>query len=174
VDELLKQVPEKFRERFREITALTDKFCKEHLDDEYRDLCREMAAVLCIEGAPMGSGKAASWAAGIVYSVGFVNFLTSDPSQPYYMKPDDMARALGVSPATMAAKAKVIRQGLDLNRMDPRWCVRGMLKDNPYVWLVQDRQGMIHDLRQAPREVQEEAYRRGMIPFIPGEEPEEE
>jgi hypothetical protein len=174
MDNLLKQVPENLRDRFKEITALTDRFCEEHLDDEYRDLCREMAAVLCIEGAPVSSGKAAGWAAGIVYSVGWVNFLTSDRSQPHHLKAEDMARALGASPATMMAKAKVIRKGLDLQRMDPRWSRHEILEHNPLVWMVQDRQGFIHDLRQEPREVQEEAYRRGMIPFIPGEAPEEE
>jgi hypothetical protein len=166
-------VPTELRGRFGEIVVLTDRFCAAHLDDEYRDLCRQMAAVLCREGAPVGSGKAAGWAAGVVYSVAWVNFL-GDPSQPHHVKADDMARAIRVSPATIMAKAKVIRQGLDLHRMDPRWSTQGMLGKNPLVWMVQDRSGMLHDLRQAPRAVQEEAYRRGLIPFIPGEGPKDE
>jgi len=56
--------------------------------------------------------KPRSWAAGIVYSVGWVNFL-SDPSQEPHMKTADLAEAIGVSEATIMAKSKVIREGLD-------------------------------------------------------------
>lgn len=172
MDELLKQVPNKLHERFQEIVALTDSFCNDHLDEEYRDLCREMAALLCQKRVPVASGKPAGWAAGIVYSVGWVNFL-NDPSQPHHMKAEDMARHAGVSLATLMSRAKVIREGLGLMRMDPRWTVGALLEKNPFVWLIQDQHGMIHDLRKAPRAVQEEAYRRGLIPFVPGESAEE-
>ncbi len=167
-DELLRQVPEPLRVRFADIVAVTDRFCDEHLDAEFKRLCRDMAVVLCREGCPVASGKAAGWAAGVVYSVAWVNFL-SDPSQPHHMRAEDMARAAGVSPATLMNRAKVVREGLGLRRMDPRWSTTDMLEHNPLVWMVQDRHGMIHDVRQAPREVQEEAYRRGLIPFVPGE-----
>jgi hypothetical protein len=166
-EELLRQVPDESRGRFAEVVALTDRFCAAHLDTEYRDLCRDMAAVLCREGCPLASGKAAGWAAGIVYSVAWVNFL-GDPSQPHHMKAEDMARAIGVSMATLMNRAKVIRQGLDLHRMDPRWSTKGMLERNPLVWMVAVN-GLPYDIRQAPRQVQEEAYRRGLIPFVPDE-----
>ena len=168
MDELLGQIPEHLRPRFREVVALTDSFCAAHLDDEYRDLCREMTALLCREGFPVTSGKPAGWAAGVVYSLAWVNFL-GDPSQPHHMKAEDMARALGVSPATLMAKAKIIREGLDLDRMDPRWSVRSVLERNPLVWMVEDQHGLLHDLRRAPRAVQEEALRLGLIPFLPPE-----
>ena len=90
--------------------AITDRFCAAHLDQEYRDLCRELAAALCREGFPVTSGKAAGWAAGVVYSVAWVNFL-GDPSQPHHMKAEDMARAVGVSPATMMAKVSTTMRG---------------------------------------------------------------
>jgi hypothetical protein len=158
-------VPDGMRQRCAEITALTDPFCKRHLDGEYAALCREMTALLCRSGAPVKSGKAAGWAAGVVYSIGWVNFL-GDPSQPHHMKADDMARLLGVSPATLAAKARVIRSDLDLNPLDPRWTVRSRLEHNPMVWLAEVN-GVPVDLRKEPRPIQEEAYRRGLIPFIP-------
>src|SRR5262249_46752604 len=116
-------------------------------------------------------GRSPSRAAGIVYSVAWVNFL-GDPSQPHHMQAEDMARGLGVSPATMMNKAKVIRQGLEIRRMDPRWSTKGMLDPNPLVWLMEVN-GLPFDIRQTPRHVQEEAYRRGLIPYVPGEEPEE-
>jgi DNA-binding XRE family transcriptional regulator len=39
------------------------------------------------------------------------------------MRQEDIAKVIGVSPATMAAKAKVIREGLDMERLDPDWCL---------------------------------------------------
>jgi hypothetical protein len=151
-----------------ELVAITDNFCDTYLNQDYKSLCRDMAAVCCIKGAPVGTGKAVSWAAGIIYSVGTVNFL-SDPTQTPHMKTAELAKSLGVSPATMAAKAKVIREGLDLVPLDPRWCLPSLLADNPMVWMVQTQEGFIIDIRDAPREVQEQAYKCGLIPFIPAE-----
>jgi hypothetical protein len=171
MDDLLKRVPRPLRERFTEIVAITDRFCTDHLNEEYRQLCREMAVTLCREGMPVTRGKAVGWAAGIVAAVGWVNFI-GDPSQNPHMRMEDIARAIGVSPATLAAKTKVIRDELNLMRFTPAWTLPSKLGDNPLVWLVQDQSGLIIDLRHAPRHVQEEAFRRGLIPFIPAAAPE--
>ena len=167
MEPLAEQIPEKLRGRFAEIMAITDRFCDEHLDAEFKELCRDMIAALIVEDCPLASGKAAGWAAGIVYMIGWVNFL-NDPSQPHHMKADDMAKAVGVSEATLMNRAKVIRETLDLRRMDPQWSTRGMLDHNPLVWMVEVN-GLPYDIRQAPRHVQEEAVRRGIIPHVPGE-----
>jgi hypothetical protein len=165
MDELLAQVPAKLHRRFREIVAVTDAFCQAHLNGEFRDICRALAVTICREGAPVTSGKAASWAAGIVASVGFVNFL-GDPSQPFHMTTDEMAQRIGVSPATLHAKAKVIRDSLDIRRMDPRFSTKAMTDRNPLAWLV-EIDGLPFDIRQAPRAVQEAALRKGLIPYLP-------
>jgi hypothetical protein len=170
--QVIVQVPEQLRGRLADIVAVTDRFCDQHLDAEFKRLCRAMVAELFVEGCPLDSGKAAGWAAGILYSVAWVNFL-GDPSQPHHMKAEDIARAVGVSPATLMNRAKVIREGLDLRRTDPRWSTRNMLERNPLVWMVEVN-GVPCDIRQAPRHVQEEAVRRGIIPFVPGEGQDEE
>jgi hypothetical protein len=168
MDPLVEQIPEKLRGRFADIVTATDRFCGEHLDAEFKRLCREMVAALCMEDCPVTSGKAAGWAAGVVYSIGWVNFL-GDPAQPHHMTAEDMAKGVGVSEATLMNRAKVIRQGLDLSRMDPRWSTKGILDHNPLVWMVEIN-GLPYDIRQAPRHVQEEAVRRGIIPYLPGDE----
>jgi uncharacterized protein DUF6398 len=171
-DEQTVPVPANLRRRLAEIVAITDRFCDEHLDDEFKQLCRDLVAALFMQGCPVGSGKAAGWAAGIVYSVAWVNFL-DDPSQPHHRKAEDMAQAIGVSPATLMNRTRVIREVLDLRRMDTRWSTRDMLEHNPLVWMVEVN-GLPYDIRRAPRHVQEEAVRRGIIPFLPGEEGDEE
>ena len=167
MEPLAEQIPKKLRPRIAEIMAITDRFCDDHLDAEFKRLCRDMIATLYAEGCPLTSGKAAGWAAGVVYSIGWVNFL-NDPSQPHHMKAEDMAKAVGVSEATLMNRAKVIRETLDLRRMDPQWSTRGIMDHNPLVWMVEVN-GLPYDIRQAPRPVQEEAVRRGIIPYVPGE-----
>ena len=73
---------------------------------------------------------------------------------------------LGISLATMRAKASVIRKGLDLMPLDPDWCLPSRLEDNPLVWMLKVN-GIIMDIRMAPREAQVEAYEQGLIPYIP-------
>ena len=48
-----------------------------------------------------------------------------------------------------------------------------MLADNPLVWMF-DVGGFVMDIRDTPRQVQEEAYRQGLIPFIPADKQEPE
>ena len=48
----------------------------------------------------MKRGKRASWACGIVYLLGWVNFL-SDPNQESHVRSEEIAKWFGVSMATM-------------------------------------------------------------------------
>ena len=104
-EHLLENVPEDFHQVFTKIVALTDAFCKTHLDENYQQLCRDMAIAICHKDSPAKRGKPASWASGIVNALGWVNFL-SDPSQKPYMRNEDVAKGFGVSMATMAAKSR--------------------------------------------------------------------
>jgi len=163
-------IPKGFQQVFTVITELTDAFCEMHLDEDYRQLCREMAAVLCQVGSLVEKSRPASWASGIVHALGWVNFL-QDPQLSPYMTSAQVAEGFGVSQATMAAKSKIIRDELDLIQLDPDWCTPAMLRDNPLVWMLEVN-GLIMDIRTAPREVQELAYQQGLIPFIPADEQE--
>ena len=72
------KVPRKLQERFDAIVALTDEVCQEHLDEEYAQLARQATAALCRKRpSPLLSGRVSSWACGIVYALGFVNFLST-------------------------------------------------------------------------------------------------
>ena len=41
------RVPAALQGKYDEIVALTDQCCQQHLNEEYRDLCRRMVAKLC-------------------------------------------------------------------------------------------------------------------------------
>lgn len=168
--ELFEEVPDLYVGRFTEIVVLTDEFCDTHLNAEYKDLCREMSACVCQEGSPVLRGKPAGWAAGIVYALGRINFLT-DPSQTPHMTSVGIAEGFGISLATMQAKARTIREGLDLFPFHPDWCLPSRLEENPLVWMLEVN-GFLIDIRMAPREVQVVAYEQGLIPYIPADRPD--
>ena len=165
--EWMSDVPMPLRERFAEIVDLTDEFCVRHLNNEYRDICRKLAIAVCRAGAPVALGKPTSWACGIVYSAGWVNFLT-DPNNSPHMRAEDIAKGFGVSLATMRAKFKIVRDTLDLIPLQPEYSLPSMAEENPLVWMAEVN-GLLVDLRQAPRIWQETAFRQGMIPYIPAD-----
>ena len=167
-DELPCDVPPEHRARFVEIVALTDEFCDRHLNDEYKAVCRKMAASLCQRGSPLLKGKVTRWACGLMYAVGRVNFLT-DPNQTPHMKAEEIAAGFGVSPATMHGKNRAIRQGLDLMPLDPDFTIASLVDDNPLIWMF-EMNGFVIDIRQAPREMQAAAYENGLIPYIPADQ----
>jgi len=75
----LERVPTALQGRYDAIVALTDQCCEQHLTEEYRDLCRRLTAKLCRKRpSPLATGKANTWACGIVYALGRVNFLRGD------------------------------------------------------------------------------------------------
>jgi hypothetical protein len=150
-----------------DIIAVTDQFCREHLNEEYAELCRALAAKLARKRpSPLISGKPATWAGAIVRTIGWVNFL-DDPSQKPHMALRDLDRAFGISGSTGQTKSAQIRKMLKIDRMDPEWTLPSKLGDNPLAWMIEVN-GFIMDARRAPPAIQEEAFLRGLIPYVPG------
>jgi len=86
--------------------------CQDKLNSEYATLCRELAAALARKRpSPHIGGKAKTWACGMVYTIGFVNFLF-DKSQDPHMHADELCAWFGVAASTRGNKAKQIRDML--------------------------------------------------------------
>ena len=163
-----KSIPKDMQTSYEAIVALTDAFCRDHLDDEYRELAQDMAAVLCRKRpSPLSSGPARSWACGIIWVLGRNNFL-SDPETTPCMTMAEVCAGFGVGQSTASAKAAVISKALETFQLDPRWTLTSLLDRNPLVWMVEIN-GLFVDLRDMPREVQEEAFEKGIIPYIPSD-----
>jgi hypothetical protein len=149
-----------------EIAGLVDAFCKEHLDEEYAELCRLLTEKLGRKRpSPLVSGKPNSWACGIVRTIGWVNFL-DDPSQTPHMKLTAIDKLFGVGESTGQSKSLLIRKTLNIGPMQPEWTLLKHLDTNPMVWMFEIN-GLVVDIRHLGREIQEEALRRGLIPYIP-------
>ncbi|WP_404784140.1 plasmid pRiA4b ORF-3 family protein [Altericista sp. CCNU0014] len=162
-------VPKAMQEKFARIVALTDKFAQQHLNAEYAEFIRFATAALCRKRpSPLLSGTEKTWACGITHAIGMVNFLF-DASQDPHIRATDLYESFGVSASTGQAKSKLVRDTLKMHQMDPDWCLPSQLDDNPMAWMISVN-GYIIDARSAPREFQEIAHAKGLIPYVPGDD----
>jgi hypothetical protein len=161
-------VPGKMRETYETITALTDRFCREILNEEYADMCRLMTAKLSRKrSSPLASGRAENWAAGIVHAIGTVNF-AFDKSLTPHTTVSDLSGWFQVGKSSPASKSKVIRDLFKIGLMEPEWTLPSRMDSNPMAWSIMVN-GFIMDARYAPREIQEIAFAKGLIPYIPAD-----
>ena len=110
-------VPKSMQATYEVITTLTDAFCREHLNEDYRMLAQRMTAALCRKRpSPFTSGQPPTWACGIVYVLGQINFLTDPSTKPPFMTTANLCSRVGVGQSTASAKARVISQALDTSR----------------------------------------------------------
>lgn len=165
-------VPWEIKQAFTEVANLLRDFCRKRLNDDYLELCVEMAAFIYASDLAGTREKAAGWASGIVHALGWVNCLY-DPTMSPHITSREITEEFGVSQGTMLAKSKIVREGLEIMPLDPYWCISVEPEDNPMVWMV-DIGGFMMDVRYAPRKMQEQAYRMGLIPFIPADKQEPE
>ena len=157
---------EKKDESVAVIVGLIERFCREHLNEEYAGLCRKLAEKLARKRpSPLVGGKPQTWACGIVRTIGWVNYL-DDRSQTPHMKLTAIDKAFGVGESTGQGKSMLIRKTLKIRSMDPEWSLRSRIERNPTAWMIQVN-GFLVDARFLKREIQEEALRKGLIPFIP-------
>lgn len=163
------KVPKGARAHAEKVIAVSDALCLAHLDEEYADLCRRMVGKLARKRpAPLFRGDLRIWGSGVVYAVGQVNFLF-DSQQPLHLTADELGRLMGVKKTTMANKAKLIRDLLEVSHFDPEFSRREIIESNPLVWML-EVDGLPVDARWLPLELQIHAFERGLIPYVPGAE----
>jgi hypothetical protein len=68
-----------------------------------------------------------------------------------------------LSPSSLA-----IKRFNFLTKRDPQWYRPSKMEDNPLAWMIMV-DGFVVDVRRMSRAVQEVAYEKGLIPYIPGE-----
>jgi hypothetical protein len=163
------RVPVALREKFESIALATDAFCDQHLNDEYKQLIRQALAALSRKRpSPLLKGQNNSWAAGAVHALGMVNFLF-DPEQMPHGQASDIWAHFGLAASTGQNHSKKIREALAMGQMDPQWTLPSLLGSNPLVWMLEVN-GYLLDARNLPLEVQEIAFAKGLIPYVPGRE----
>ena len=161
-------VPQQLQPVYDEITRLTEAVCRDHVDEEFAILCRKLTAALARKRpSPLVRGKKEVWACAVMYALGQVNFLF-DRSQTPHTTPGELCAMFGVAQSTAGNKAKQIRDLFNMSYFDVQWSRPSKMDENPMAWMVTVN-GLMMDVRTLPREIQEEAYRKGLIPYLPGQ-----
>ena len=161
------RVPAALQDKYDAITQATDAFCDQRLNDEYKQVIRLATAALSRKRpSPLLKGKDNAWAAGVVHAVGMVNFLF-DASQTPHCKASEIQAHFGVGASTCSSRSREAREALGMGQLSPEWTLDSRLDANPLVWMLQVN-GLMVDVRRMPLEVQEIAYAKGFIPYIPG------
>lgn len=157
------------RQVLTEVVGMTDAFCQRRLNEEYAALCQKLAEKLAGKRpSPLLRGQPATWACGILRTIGWVNFL-ADRSQSPHLKLPEIDRAFGVAESTGQGKAKAIRRLLKIHQFDHRWMLPSRWESDPIIWTLQDSRGFLVDIRQQPVAMQRAAFRQGLIPYVPAD-----
>jgi len=159
-------IPKSMQAKYDEIMAYIDPFCDEYLNDEYRDLCVHALEKLCRKRpSPLLSGRANTWAAGIVYAIAQNNWVF-DRHSKVSMTAAQLAEPFGVAKSTASNKASQIRKMLRIDHFNAEWVLASDIDKNSPLWWV-EVDGIIVDARDLPLEMQVVCYERGYIPYVP-------
>jgi hypothetical protein len=164
-------VPDPMRPAYDAIVERTDAFCMVHLNMECATLCRELAAALARKRpSPIGRGRLEVWAAGVISALALVNFWY-DHTQTPHTSHAQLCEFFGVPSGTVTSKSKQIRTLFKMYQFDPAWTAPSKMDSNPMIWFLSVN-GLIVDIRHMPREAQEGAFEKGLIPYIPADRQE--
>jgi hypothetical protein len=163
-------IPASSQAAYDAIIKLTDTFCQAHLTYEYQMLSRKLTATLARKRpSPLTRGKIETWACGVLRTIGWVNFLDDSSNSPH-MKLTAIDKAFGVAESTGQGKSKTIRTMLKIRQFDFHWMLRKRIEESPMAWMIEIN-GFVLDARILKREIQEEVFRKGLIPYLPEKQP---
>jgi hypothetical protein len=74
-----------------------------------------------------------------------------------------------VAQSTGQNKAKAVGTMLGLRQFDFKWTLPSKWEELSPIWMLQTRDGYIIDVRSQPAEVQRQAFRQGLIPYVPAD-----
>lgn len=110
--------------------------CLSVLDEEYADLARRAVAKLARKRpSPLLAGRRATWAAGVVYALGHVNFLADPASEPC-ITADQLSAEFGVAKSTMTSKARQVRDLLRISHFSLEFQRADVAAQNPLAWII--------------------------------------
>lgn len=166
VEGVIMKIPNQMQPIYDSIAGMIEEYCDKFLSEEYKTLCLRLLEKLCRKRpSPLLRGKHNTWAAGIVYAIAANNFIF-DKSMPVHRTADELSRPFGIAPSTASNKAAEIRKLVKMTTWDIEWMLPELIEDNPAVWML-SVDGFIVDARDLPLELQQEAAKRGLIPFVP-------
>jgi hypothetical protein len=144
----------KIKEREEKIIELTNNFCDQHLDEDYKQLCKKLVEKMGRKHkVPFKRGQLDIWAASVVYAIGSINFLFDQSFEPY-MSADQLNDAFGTNKSTVSNKARKLKKMFNLGHFDSEFSTQEMEQSNPFNQMVMV-DGFIVSLDSLPPEYQE-------------------
>ena len=145
------------------LIQMTDDFCDQHLDQEYKALCEKLIRKMSRKRTvPFLSGRMEIWAAGVVQAIGTINFLFDKSFQPY-ISITDLCTYFGTSKSTTGQRAKVIRDMFKMHYYDSEFSTANMRESNPFAAFLD---GMPISFRALSPELQEIAREHPEKPLM--------
>ncbi len=127
---------EDIKNRENELLMLTHSFCNQKLDEEYDALCKKLVLKLGRKReVPFKRGKLNIWAAAVVHTIGFINFLFDKSTQPY-ASAAQICEFFDVKTSTVSAKSRQIRNLLNITYFDADFSTQSITDMNPFNNLV--------------------------------------
>lgn len=118
------------------LIELTDDFADQHLNEEYKMLCRKLINKMGRKRqVPFLSGRMDIWAASVVYALGKINFLFDKKSKPY-VSALDLCDYFGVKKSTTSQKAKQILDMFKIGYFDSEFSTKSVSERSPFNDLV--------------------------------------
>lgn len=122
---------ERIESTSQELIELTGDFCEEHLNEEYAELSRKLIEKMGRnQEVPFLQGLNESWAAGVIYALGQINFLFDERFEPY-VQAGAIPEYFGISQSTATQKARTIREMFDLEYYDTEFSTDHAQESNP-------------------------------------------
>jgi hypothetical protein len=141
------RIPVVVQTQFEEIGEIIRTACKEGIDVEYYYLGLVLLEKLARKRpSPLLAGRAPTWASGVLFALGKINFLFEKSTKPFISQ-DDLAALCGVKKATAAAKGKQIRNLFQMHYWDNRFSTRRMQERNHPGGFVITKNGIIVNFR---------------------------
>src|SRR5262249_14907434 len=113
------------------------------------------------------SGKPATWACGIVRTIGWVNFLDDSSRQPH-LKLTAIDKVFGVAESTGQGKSKTIRTMLKIRSFDLRWTLPSRMDETRRAFTV-EIDGSLVEFRGLKQAFDIGGLRKAMISIIPAD-----
>jgi len=149
-----KTAKEEIKAKEQTLIEMTNKFCIEHLDNDYQQLCEKLIKKMGRKReVPFKRGKLEVWAASVVYAIGSINFLFDKSFEPY-STPLEIADYFGSKKSTVSNKARQIKDMLKISQFDSDFSTQMVDDNNPFKSTVMVN-GFIVPLDTLPEEVQE-------------------
>ncbi|MEM9935626.1 MAG: DUF6398 domain-containing protein [Bacteroidota bacterium] len=154
------------RKRLTLIKQYVESFCVQHQLEELTPIATHATYLLCRTGSHILDQEAyVYWACGIMMNLLKVNGLFSRAGARTFT-PKQVATLFQLSAAQGTKSANKVKSLLRMRSFDPEWQMKGRQLSSPNAWMIWF-DGKLVDARKLSTDMQQKAYRQGLIPFLP-------